>query len=224
MATFTSRMGLTKPLGTEPRSVTPLNLNADTLDAFMPFILVNDGVVPPTASLYDGAMVKEKTSGKVWEARKNGGGTFDVVWTIYPYTIRTFGSGAILATGSSLQNIGVGSFVDGINSSAANIANVPGQCVAPVAGIYNVQAIANWNSNSTGQRTLTISKNATVVVAEAEHAVNANGGGIETKMRTMLAGIPLAAGDLMGLWGWQTSGGNLGLFQYMQMTLITPRT
>src|SRR6478735_5907800 len=100
MATFTTRMGLTKPLGTEPRSVVPINANSDLLDAFMPCILVNDGVTPPTAALYDGALVKEKTSGKVWEARKNGGGTFDIVWVVYPYMFQAFGNGSH-ATGTT---------------------------------------------------------------------------------------------------------------------------
>lgn len=80
MSTLTSRLGLTKPVDAEPQDVATLDVNFDRLDQSIGVILVNDGVTPPNSQLFDGAIVKEKTSGLVWVAQKNAGtGNFDQV-------------------------------------------------------------------------------------------------------------------------------------------------
>ena len=77
MSTVTTRLGLIKPAGTEQVDVALLNANADQIDYTSGVILVNAGVVPPNSSLFDGAVVMEKTTGVMWVAVKNGSGGFD---------------------------------------------------------------------------------------------------------------------------------------------------
>lgn len=77
MPSYTPRLGLIKPDGPEEVDVEQLNSNSDILDKWQGAILVNNGVIPPAGDLFDGAVVMEKTSGLVWVAVKNGGGTFD---------------------------------------------------------------------------------------------------------------------------------------------------
>ena len=223
MATFTTRMGLTKPLGTEPRSVVPINANSDLLDAFMPCILVNDGVTPPTAALYDGAIVREKTSGKTWEARKNGGGTFDAKWIVYPWSIKTFNTGPVLSSGAFVQNIGVGGFVSGINSSGASLSGSPANIVAPVTGIYTLRSLYLWASNATGERTASFIFNGVNPQIDNESAVAPVPGGALTRQVNAEV-VALTAGDTIGLWGHQSSGGALSVDTYASVALITPRT
>src|SRR6476659_5725473 len=105
MANFTTRLGLTKPTGAEARSVTPLNTNADLIDKFLPCILVNDGVTPPTGDLYDGVLVKERNSGIIWEARKNGGGTYDKIYVSYPYQMYIFGQVSVANATHTVLNL-----------------------------------------------------------------------------------------------------------------------
>src|SRR6185503_6900096 len=54
--------------------VNQINANYDKIDQWAGTILVNDGVTPPNSALFDGAIVKEKTSGQVWVAQWNGTG------------------------------------------------------------------------------------------------------------------------------------------------------
>src|SRR6478609_4128038 len=114
-------MGLTKPSGSEARSNVPINADFDLLDKFAPCILVNDGVTPPTGDLYDGALVKERTSGIIWEARKNGGGTFDKVYVRYPLQFRGATAAISYSSGTIYQACGFSSFTGGKNASSGNI-------------------------------------------------------------------------------------------------------
>lgn len=75
MATFTTRLALTKPADPEAVDVSVLNADLDLIDYGIGAIIVNPGVTPPNTSLFDGAIIKERgLSGLVWIAEKNGGG------------------------------------------------------------------------------------------------------------------------------------------------------
>lgn len=73
----TLRAGILKPSGPDQVDISVINQSFDTIDSFLGAILVNDGVTPSNSQLFDGAIVKERTSGKVWVAQKNVGGGFD---------------------------------------------------------------------------------------------------------------------------------------------------
>jgi hypothetical protein len=73
MGTPTARTAVLKPDPTDiVNVVTQIDAAFDKFDLSLGYILVNDGVTPPNSVLYDGAVVKEKTSGYTWVAQWNG--------------------------------------------------------------------------------------------------------------------------------------------------------
>src|ERR1700755_1205891 len=143
---FTPRLGLVKPQpGTgEPADIARINLNSDNIDKWIGAILVNDGVTPATAELFDGAVVKEKSSGKVWVAEKNVGGTFDKKWIRFPYQYRAFTNFSPQPTGATFLSWGAGSYLGGINS--ADTDRTPGTnfWTCPQAGTYHLRFRARF--------------------------------------------------------------------------------
>ena len=223
MATFTTRANLTKPAGTEARSVVPLNANADLIDKFLGCILVNDGVIPPTGDLYDGAIVKERTSGKIWEARLNGGGTFDKVFIRFPYHIEL----------DSNQNT-IGNAIDGQmgadtavfntsqakNSSVSQI-NGAGEWVCPIKGIYQVNMHIGVQANATGFRILKWGLNGAWLADDHnEVSVMANTG-TNTRLQHNRSRL-FAVGDRLVPGLYQTSGISLVARAYTTITMLEP--
>lgn len=224
MATFTSRMGLTKPLGTEPRSVTPINLNSDTIDSFMPCILVADGVTPPTASLYDGALVKERTSGIIWEARKNGGGTFDKVYVRYPYVFYAFTTtNSYAISDTTFRNWGWGTYYAGAddskNSSAADL-NGSGFWVCPVKGLYHIKVRNVWATNAASSRGSRLMINGSADPNNAQQTLNGQSNG-PTAIELTLDRV-FVVGDIVSNQLWQNSGGALNLDANIVVTMVEP--
>lgn len=220
MATYSTRMGLTKPAGGEPRSVTPLNANVDLLDKFMPCILVNDGVTPPTGDLYDGALVKERNSGIIWEARKNGGGTYDKVYVIYPFNFVGYTTAAAQPSGTAFSLWGVTTWAQGKNSSQSNIEVGFNNFLIPIKGIYHVNWRHRWGLNGTGFRAGRLQLNGTSLNEDTEVSLPGNASsyiGIHLTFDRVLN-----AGDKLNSEKWQNSGGNLDLYAMLQVTLIQP--
>lgn len=228
MASFTTRLGLTKPAGTEDRAVGPLNDNSNLLDKFMPCILVNDGVTPPTGDLYDGALVKERNSGIVWEARKNGGGTYDKVYVRYPFHFQGNSSSA-----QSIANAAatVQADIAAVNASYcknASVANISGgRFVAPVKGIYSFSFRFNWAQNATGDRFMHFGLNGSFITAGGEYpivrAASSIGGAGQVNTMDLFNTTILAVGDSIAPGAQQTSGGALNLSNtYVKVCLLEP--
>jgi len=215
-------MGLTKPAGSEARSVPPLNTNSDLLDKFAPCILVNDGVTPPTGDLYDGALVKERTSGIIWEARKNGGGTFDKVYVRYPYTM-------VVGGGASIPNSAVtsiplnGGILTGSckNATSAEI-NGSNEFVIPVKGIWDIDIHYSWAANGAGVRTNQYFLDGTGLTGDLEE-VSAGVVSAATNCKIILViKRLLLVGQRITPGGFQTSGGALNINAFVSATLVEP--
>jgi len=225
MATYSNRMGLVKPAGSEPRSNSSIVTNADLTDKFMPCILVNDGVTPPTGDLYDGALVKEKTSGIIWEARKNGGGTFDKVYVRYPFHIEAYrATGGAIAAGSTTAHTAWGE-LNGVtsaackNASAANLSG--GRFVVPIKGLWFIRLVHIWQANSAGDRALALSYNGSTITGEWEQLQRPNNS-FQHKIALENTSI-FNAGDTIGAAGWQNSGGALNIDEsILRAVLIEP--
>lgn len=221
MATYSNRMALIKPAGSEARSNVQLNTNADLLDKFMPCILVNDGVTPPTGDLYDGALVKERTSGIIWEARKNGGGTFDKVYVRYPFQL------VGQTTGQNFGTSGATHFATGItsvttaqcvNASAANVSST--KCVAPIKGLYQLAISNRWTANATGLRSLALEIGGALDITR-EDLRNAVSVAFTTDCH-LSRSILLSAGQTIVGMAWQTSGGALSVDTYTSLVMLEP--
>jgi hypothetical protein len=186
-------------------------------------ILVNDGVTPATGDLFDGAIVKEKTSGIIWEARKNGGGTFDKVYVRYPFTFRGNTVNQAVATGTTFSAIGYANYSGGKNSSAANISG--GLFVVPVKGIWSIHLKASYTANVTGSRALTGRLNGSNMNGNVDYyeviglstALGSFAGHLEWHVD-----MTLSVGDTFCAGVWQDSGGNLNVSHSGSYTLIEP--
>lgn len=224
MATYTSRMGLIKPAGSESRAVGPIASDMDLLDKFMPCILVNDGVTPPTVDLYDGALVKERTSGIIWEARKNGGGTYDKVYVRYPYFLQVGKASQAMPDGTvtevTLDTSTVNPGGIGKNSSVANI-NGSNRFVIPVKGIWIIHFHYSWESNATGYRSVHFNFNGTAQFGDLEEVSQAANNGTKTK-QNLIINRTFAVGDTLSPSGFQNSGGSRTLTAFLQATLVEP--
>lgn len=225
---FTPRLGLVKPQpGTgEPQDVADLNSNADNIDKWAGAILVNDGVTPSTAELFDGAIVKEKTSGKVWVAQKNVGGTYDARYIRFPWQLNAFTTSVAVGTSAwgryGLETYGGGSVAGGgsINSSAADIV---GQfIILPAKAIYHIKFQVKWQLNASGIRSANINFNDTAS-AEDINTVNvsqANSVALATNQTTYTDMLP--AGTKVSVNLNQNSGVTLNATIVATVSMIMP--
>ena len=120
--------------------------NWDRLDdAFSGVIWVQPGITPDNTVLYDGAIVAETTTGKVWRAEKQVDGSFARKWIKYPWLIS-----CVLVTPTTNPN--QGEFLQGfsgidanhcVNSSASDLVNT--RIVVPHDGLYAIRARAGWS-------------------------------------------------------------------------------
>lgn len=227
MSTNTTRLGLTKPSGSaspeEAVDIDVINTNMNLIDQWMGCILVNDGVTPATGDLFDGAIVKEKTSGIIWEARKNGGGTFDKVYVRYPYTFKGNTVNQSVATGTTYTAIGYANYSSGKNSSASQISG--GLFVVPVKGIWAVHLKASYTANVTGSRALTGRLNGSNLNSNVDYLEVI---GLATALGSFDAHLEwhtemlMSVGDTFSAGIWQNSGGNLNCSHSASYTLIEP--
>lgn len=228
MADFTTRTGLTKPFGNEQRSRVPLNANFDIIDKFLGCILVNDGVTPPTGDLFDGALVREKTSGILWEARKNGGGTYDKVYVRYPFYFQgSMATNVAIAANVSPIEIGLTAVNSSYlkNASAANI--VSGRFSAPVKGIYQYYMRMVWAANAAGDRYIQFMLNGSVVSGATEYQKVQSGaslgGAAQPAVQELVGTTILSVGDQMSVGAQQTSGGSLYVTDlHTKIVLVEP--
>ena len=218
---FTQDYGFVKPLpGTgEFALIEEINSNFDKVEKWARVIWVNDGVTPSTADLIDGATVAEKTSGKVWIAQKNVGGTFDRKWLRYPY-LGVFTDSPNIASGGNYQEWGTSTWNSGKNSSVANISG--GRFVIPVEGIWSFKLQVRWNANTNGDRWAAFAFNGTV--AQIDFASEVNG---KPNAANGFCAMQIGAYDRYCVAGntivpclAQTSPGALTAFQVFSATLI----
>jgi hypothetical protein len=92
--TTTERLGLIKPARdtNTPLDIERLNLNMDTLDRAVGAAIITKDTTPPSTELYDGKIVREKETGRVWMAEKQSNGSFAKKWITWPYLFTAYTS------------------------------------------------------------------------------------------------------------------------------------
>jgi hypothetical protein len=227
---FTPNYGFVQPQpGTgEPQDIAKINSNFDKVEKWGRVIWVNDGVTPPTVDLIDGATVAENTSGKIWVAKKNLGGTFDKKWIRYPYCFQGYTTGFAIANGGWLEygiqnfggtTIGAGGPGTGpVNASAADI--VASEFVVPITGIWSVKGQVKWNPNNNGVRAACFNINHAASAEDVNTAdiCNAPTGAGGSNSISLLEQIP--AGTHIAFNLFQNSGGPLVATFVLFATLI----
>lgn len=219
--TPTNRLGLTLDDGSE--FINPGNNDFQRIDDVMPAIIVNDGVVPADSALYDGALVAEKTSGKVWMAVKNVGGTFDHQWIKYPYTYCAYITSLPFANGAYTQ-WGWNTFdaVRSVNASSSQTQAGTNAWVCPVKGVYDVMVHAQFATNGVGSRGVILYINGATDGSSTEMVIPACGiAGFTTNVATSMRRV-LAAGDVISAVFYQNSGGVLNIYTNIAAVMISP--
>jgi hypothetical protein len=123
--TTTPRLGLIKPSKDiqTPLDIDRLNLNADLLDKALP-VNVLPNTTPPASELYDGKIVREKTTGIVWMAELQTNGSYIKRFITYPYIYIASSSDRVVAASSTWQKFGWDSFaVPGATASYSGSVN-----------------------------------------------------------------------------------------------------
>lgn len=214
--TATARVGLVKPDDDEDQDVSVLDGNLDAIDARLGTILVNAGVTPPNASLYDGALVKEKTSGIVWCAEKNVGGTFDTRYVTYPWhAVCAIASQSFVNNTATVKPL---TYERGKNSLPGSV-DGSGNLVLPVKGVYITEAFVNYGASATGTRKI-------------EEMINGAGSGDIDERAPSTANAygvyfrgaveQYAAGTTYNLKFIQSSGGGLNISFRLRVALLFP--
>lgn len=136
-----------------------LRENWDRLDqSYSGVIWVSDGTIPDNSILYDGAIVGETNSGKVWRAEKQADGSYIRKWIKYPWLITATSSVATFGNDIADHAWGYTDVDPGhsVNASASDL--VATRIQLPVDGVYAIKSRADW-WNSTGQRSLKLCVN-----------------------------------------------------------------
>ena len=220
MREYTPRLKLITE--TDDELIDPFAQNWPILDTFAGNKVVADGVTPPNNELFDGCIVSEQTSGKVWIARLDPlTGTFTKHWAIYPWQIAISKQFFCVKEAGAFKPIPM-DFLEGgqcINSSMADV--VAGRVVTPIKGIYDVIGHGQWQYTPAdfGARSMLISFNddsdytVSEECGEAMYNVKYN----SSTMRTQ----PLDAGVTITLKVWNT-GSESTVDSWLVVNLVTP--
>jgi hypothetical protein len=150
---LTPRMKLIKE--SDDELIDQFEYNWPILDKYSDSQMVNDGATPVDSDLYEGCLVAERTSGKLWMAVVNPNPAPPVYvksWISYPWSI---GATKVEPWNNANTEQGfTGIIADGqVNSSAADL--VGGKINIPINGIYAIEY--NLSVPNTGGRSFTSS-------------------------------------------------------------------
>lgn len=205
--TYTKRLGMRVPgMDDELDALRP---NWDRLDNTMAgAIWVADGVTPENNLLFEGALIAEIDSGKVWRAARNISGVYEKKYIKYPWCITAYTATA--------QDFGANNVADhlwgfdtidfnySVNANVGSLVN--SNIVVPVTGIYVGCLIARWsNLPIDGLRSLKIAYNGVPDTLNSEvikQAVNNAGNGVICSSKFEAT---LNAGDTISASLWQNS-------------------
>jgi hypothetical protein len=206
--TYTKRLGMLVP-GMDDE-MTALRPNWDRLDNTMAgAIWVADGVTPEDNLLFEGALIAEIDSGKVWRAQRNQSGVYEKKWIKYPWCCAAAQSQSIDFGANNVGDHEWGfNYVHPPYSKNASMADLVNSRVrVPINGLYTGTGLCRFGPNAPvdGARSIKIKYNEDVDTVNTEvikvPGNNANGFVIcTTKFERILN-----AGDTVVTSVWQSS-------------------
>lgn len=145
-STYTPRLGLT--VHGMDDELDAMRDNWNKLDtSYTGVIWVTPGTVPDSDILFNGAIVAERETGKVWQAQKNNNGIFEKKWIKYPwcYVGNTLNYPMPNSNFVELGRYGVVNF-DAL-SSINSVSDAPGSDITvPITGLYSGVYAARFES------------------------------------------------------------------------------
>jgi hypothetical protein len=197
--------------------------NWDRLDNTMSgAIWVTPGTIPEDDLLYDGAMIAENGTGKVWRAQKNSSGVYQKHWIKYPWMLQA-DINYTCPSGTTLNENGWGHFepIRSINSDSSAL--VGGRVVVPVSGLYQICNIIRWSAlgGAAGAMIVhTVGINATqdVINTEIVHAPLSDNTCVTVNQMNRY----LQAGDSIVTYLWQNTGATANYTSIIRVILVRP--
>lgn len=228
MKTFTDKLKLLKE--SDDELIDQFAYNWPILDSIAGGLLVANGVTPPDAQLFDGCIVREATSGKVWIARKNPiSGAYTKSWLSYPWMCCANSASLSIPSGTTYTSYAVGTFnaARSFNSSAADISG--NQIYIPIDGIYEIQANATWTdadaTDSMKAGMIRINGNNTRPEWNEDVQHCTGGQGLQNNMTETIymLGVGSTGGPhYVGICVWQNSGVTRTVVLTLTVTMVTP--
>lgn len=216
MPTPTARLGL--QLLADSEDISPQRSNFQRIDDISGALWVADGVTPSNSTLFDGCIVAEITSGKIWIARNNGVGGFTKKYITYPWWLVAYTTSATTTNGWG--KYGFNNFYTGKNSTSADM--VSGQVKIPITGVYSGYMKARYVSNNTGLRSANVNLNNVSPADDTNTGASTNTViGAYTHLSPQFK-TSYNAGDLLSINSYQSSGGNLAVDFVVYITLEFP--
>jgi hypothetical protein len=219
---FTPKLGLLVP--DVDSEIDSARSNWDRLDETQGVIWVAPDVVPSNDQLYEGAIIAETTTGKVWRAEKDLNGNLIRKWIKYPWMIAASAAGAITSTAVAENELGYTtvSTLDSVNANRNDL--VDGRAIAPVKGIYAGVDIMRWEatgSTAGGLRSHRMKINSTTYPEETE-TLEAPGR-LNQAFNICFFTFVLNAGDGVSATVWQNSAGSQpNTTHRLTMALVRP--
>jgi hypothetical protein len=198
--------------------------NWDALDSAQGVIWVAADVIPSSAQLYDGAIVAEITTGKVWRAERDLNGNFIRKWIKYPWLIVASSTGPITSTAVAENELGYTavSTIDSVNANRNDL--IDGRAIAPIKGIYSGVDIMRWEatgSTAGGLRSHRMKINSTTYPEETE-TLEAPGR-LNQAFNLCFFTFVLNPGDGVSSTVWQNSAGSQANTTHrLAMALVRP--
>lgn len=219
--TKSPRMKLT--VESDDEYIDPFAANWPILDSYAGALLVANGVTPDPATLFDGSVVAEATTGIMWMADFSTGSLVKQYLT-YPFIASGSAINSSFASGAAYNPVPLNATApNGFtpNTSSLNwdgdLATTAGRIKVPISAVYLLLgSVYNFPSNQ-GARSIVLSKNGAgfggAIIDNSMPSGNTN-----LQVGTI---AKLAAGDLIGLQFWQLSGAASNSHFNLSVTLLS---
>jgi hypothetical protein len=154
MVAYTERLGLS--VSSEDDELDACRPNWDRLDSsYSGALWVTPGTIPDESILYEGLVVAEIGTGKVWRAIRNENGQYSQTWIKYPW-LWSGGRTGTFATRGAWTRAPMGTQMvtaHCVNASASDI-DPGGALVLPINAIYiySLSVFLDPNGDTTGNR------------------------------------------------------------------------
>lgn len=201
----------------DDEQVDQFEYNWPILDKYADSLLVDDGVTPPDSDLYEGCLVAEKTSGKLWMAMKDPAtGNFAKSWISYPFNTVGYYSGPFdpISTQKVFSSDQVAQRVN--STFAADYSG--GKIKVPINGIYYWWVVSGVAGTVSPAR-ISVQGwiNGSFQVDFTHNGQNGN-----NTEYTFSDTRFFNAGDLLSFGFWKSGGSVSAATMYMGLTLISP--
>lgn len=194
--------------------------NWPLLDAAAGATVIADGATPANSSVFHGQLFRETTTGKSWIAKVNSlDGTYVKEWLTFPWECKAWISNGNITSGTADFECPMTTgriTAHCVNSTDADL-DAAKRIILPITGIYNVDALARWQSNGSGARSVALGYN-----AAKDNISNIVQNPGDSQCVWVADTLRLFAGQTVSPFIWQNSGITLTVNVWLTIQLVSP--